>query len=319
MIITSPLFSGDYRRVAAFSCAVLRIPRGVSGDRHGGSGAAVLRPRQHPASRLLALPLRMGDGAPPSAQAHGTCCGSRGGRVSYVRRHVEPAGIFIRGGGARTFTLVAGDAAGWEPPPARPRGPCREAPASGSPPAGRGLPAGGPVQARRLHHGPRHRESAGAGRCGGGCPRNVGRDRHGVGGARRRVQGRLSVRSPTARPRRRVKALMAEHGLDARRSWAFSDSVNDLPLLSLVGHPGATNADPEAGRNRTDERLAGAVEQGRRPIGVRRAALYPFALLVRGGPMVHGVGQIRRLCGTGRGYRYSVSTRPGWPPRAGTR
>lgn len=43
----------------------------------------------------------------------------------------------------------------------------------------------------------------------------------------------------------RVRALMAEHGLDARRSWAFSDSVNDLPLLTLVGNPVATNADPE--------------------------------------------------------------------------
>jgi HAD superfamily hydrolase (TIGR01490 family) len=43
----------------------------------------------------------------------------------------------------------------------------------------------------------------------------------------------------------RVRALLAEHGLDARRSWAFSDSVNDLPLLTLVGNPVATHADPE--------------------------------------------------------------------------
>lgn len=43
----------------------------------------------------------------------------------------------------------------------------------------------------------------------------------------------------------RVRALLAERGLDARRSWAFSDSVNDLPLLTLVGNPVATNADPE--------------------------------------------------------------------------
>ena len=43
----------------------------------------------------------------------------------------------------------------------------------------------------------------------------------------------------------RVRALLAEHGLDARRSWAFSDSVNDLPLLTLVGNPVVTNADPE--------------------------------------------------------------------------
>lgn len=43
----------------------------------------------------------------------------------------------------------------------------------------------------------------------------------------------------------RVRALLVEHGLDARRSWAFSDSVNDLPLLTLVGNPVVTNADPE--------------------------------------------------------------------------
>jgi len=43
----------------------------------------------------------------------------------------------------------------------------------------------------------------------------------------------------------RVRTLLAEHGLDARRSWAFSDSVNDVPLLALVGNPVATNADPE--------------------------------------------------------------------------
>ena len=28
-----------------------------------------------------------------------------------------------------------------------------------------------------------------------------------------------------------------------RASWAFSDSVNDLPLLSLVRHPVAVNPD----------------------------------------------------------------------------
>ena len=42
---------------------------------------------------------------------------------------------------------------------------------------------------------------------------------------------------------RRVSALLAEHGLDPRASWAFSDSVNDLPLLSLVRHPVAVNPD----------------------------------------------------------------------------
>ena len=42
----------------------------------------------------------------------------------------------------------------------------------------------------------------------------------------------------------RVQALMAEVNADASASWAFSDSINDLPLLSAVGWPVAVNADP---------------------------------------------------------------------------
>ena len=43
----------------------------------------------------------------------------------------------------------------------------------------------------------------------------------------------------------RVRRLFEEHGLDLRRAWAFSDSVNDLPLLSAVGVPVATRPDRE--------------------------------------------------------------------------
>ena len=41
----------------------------------------------------------------------------------------------------------------------------------------------------------------------------------------------------------RVRALIAEHGWDPRDCWAFTDSVNDLPLLACVGHPIAVNPD----------------------------------------------------------------------------
>jgi len=40
-----------------------------------------------------------------------------------------------------------------------------------------------------------------------------------------------------------VRALAREHGLDLARCWAYSDSYNDLPMLSLVGHPVAINPD----------------------------------------------------------------------------
>ena len=41
-----------------------------------------------------------------------------------------------------------------------------------------------------------------------------------------------------------VRWWAAEHGIDVSDSWAYSDSVYDVPLLSAVGHPVAVNADP---------------------------------------------------------------------------
>ncbi|WP_309504828.1 MULTISPECIES: HAD family hydrolase [Nocardioides] len=40
-----------------------------------------------------------------------------------------------------------------------------------------------------------------------------------------------------------IKALAAREGLDLRRCSAYSDSYNDLPMLSLVGDPCAINPD----------------------------------------------------------------------------
>ncbi len=41
----------------------------------------------------------------------------------------------------------------------------------------------------------------------------------------------------------RVVALARERGIDLPRSFAYSDSINDLPLLELVGNPVAMNPD----------------------------------------------------------------------------
>ena len=38
-----------------------------------------------------------------------------------------------------------------------------------------------------------------------------------------------------------VRHLAAEEGVDLSSSWAFSDSLNDLPLLAAVGTPVAVN------------------------------------------------------------------------------
>ena len=43
--------------------------------------------------------------------------------------------------------------------------------------------------------------------------------------------------------RKAVRALAKERGISLRRSHAYSDSHNDLPMLTLVGHPVAVNPD----------------------------------------------------------------------------
>ncbi len=40
-----------------------------------------------------------------------------------------------------------------------------------------------------------------------------------------------------------LEALAERDGLDLRRSWAYSDSESDLPMLRAVGHPVAVNPD----------------------------------------------------------------------------
>jgi HAD superfamily hydrolase (TIGR01490 family) len=42
-----------------------------------------------------------------------------------------------------------------------------------------------------------------------------------------------------------IAALASREGLDLARCAAYSDSVNDLPMLQLVGHPHAVNPDGE--------------------------------------------------------------------------
>jgi putative phosphoserine phosphatase/1-acylglycerol-3-phosphate O-acyltransferase len=41
-----------------------------------------------------------------------------------------------------------------------------------------------------------------------------------------------------------VRRWADEHGVDLAQSYAYSDSIYDLPLLSAVGHPHAVNPDP---------------------------------------------------------------------------
>ena len=49
-----------------------------------------------------------------------------------------------------------------------------------------------------------------------------------------------------------VRALAHEHGFDLAHCFSYSDSFNDLPMLSLVGHPCAINPDGRL-RNHAEE------------------------------------------------------------------
>jgi HAD superfamily hydrolase (TIGR01490 family) len=41
-----------------------------------------------------------------------------------------------------------------------------------------------------------------------------------------------------------MEAFAAEHGIDLQASYAYSDSLSDLPMLEAVGHPVVVNPDP---------------------------------------------------------------------------
>ncbi|HET6613307.1 MAG TPA: HAD family hydrolase [Kofleriaceae bacterium] len=40
-----------------------------------------------------------------------------------------------------------------------------------------------------------------------------------------------------------MRGFAAEHGIDLARSWAYSDSFSDFPMLAVVGRPTAVNPD----------------------------------------------------------------------------
>ncbi len=46
-----------------------------------------------------------------------------------------------------------------------------------------------------------------------------------------------------------IRDLAAEHGYDLERSYAYSDSATDVPMLEAVGHPYAVNPDRELRRH----------------------------------------------------------------------
>ena len=41
-----------------------------------------------------------------------------------------------------------------------------------------------------------------------------------------------------------MQQLIEQEGIDLAKSYFYSDSITDLPLLELVGHPQVVNPDP---------------------------------------------------------------------------
>src|ERR671933_3010634 len=50
-----------------------------------------------------------------------------------------------------------------------------------------------------------------------------------------------------------IRELAEREGIDLARSWAYSDSESDLPMLRLVGHPVAVNPDAELAKIAREE------------------------------------------------------------------
>jgi HAD superfamily hydrolase (TIGR01490 family) len=53
-----------------------------------------------------------------------------------------------------------------------------------------------------------------------------------------------------------LQQFIEEHGIDLAKSWFYTDSITDLPLLDLVGHPVSVNPDPLLYRTAVKRRWA---------------------------------------------------------------
>ncbi|TFH51522.1 HAD-IB family hydrolase [Actinomyces viscosus] len=100
----------------------------------------------------------------------------------------------------------------------------------------------------------------------------------------------------------------AAHGIDPARSWAYSDSISDEPMLSAVGHPVAVNPDREL-RRMAQER-DWPVRDFARPVRLRPRweppTLSTRASLIAGAAGVLAVGGAAAWLVARRGARRAV-------------
>jgi HAD superfamily hydrolase (TIGR01490 family) len=82
-----------------------------------------------------------------------------------------------------------------------------------------------------------------------------------------RYTGELAFYAYGAQKAEAIESLAARLGIELERSYAYSDSITDLPMLSAVGHPVAVNPDREL-RREAEER-GWQVRDFRRPVRLR--------------------------------------------------
>jgi HAD superfamily hydrolase (TIGR01490 family) len=63
-----------------------------------------------------------------------------------------------------------------------------------------------------------------------------------------RYTGELEFYAYGAHKAEAIREMAVREGIDLAQSYAYSDSITDLPMLELVGHPVAVNADRELAR-----------------------------------------------------------------------
>jgi HAD superfamily hydrolase (TIGR01490 family) len=76
-----------------------------------------------------------------------------------------------------------------------------------------------------------------------------------------------------------MEAFAVEHGIELDDSYAYSDSLSDLPMLRAVGHPVAVNPDPELAEIAGEEgwELMRFEQLGRRLVAIVVTVLATFA------------------------------------------
>lgn len=98
-----------------------------------------------------------------------------------------------------------------------------------------------------------------------------------------------------------VRALAAERDYDLAESYAYSDSVTDVPLLSTVGHPTAVN--PDRGLRKVAAERGWPVEEFRHPVPLRARLRERPAVPVAAAAIGVGVGLAIGIAWYGRRRR----------------